>query len=210
MNVQSQPPTGWLRTLIVVALLIGIGVLVWMLGIVANHLRNILTTIVAAVLFAYMIFPPVHWLSRRMPRVLAVLIVYVVLLGLIAFAIAYLAPTVARQALDLSQAFPVALRSIETQAADPSSSSLLKHLPPAIRTFALANVARAAAIVGAFAAGLGLQALGILRGTVTFLVDVLLILTLTFFFVTDVERIRAGFMRLVPGEARPEVAAFID
>jgi predicted PurR-regulated permease PerM len=209
-HVDSQPPNGWLRALIVVALLIGIGVLVWMLGIVADHLRNILTTIVAAVLFAYMIFPAVHWLGRRMPRALAVLIVYVVLLGLIAFAIAYLAPTVARQALDLSQAFPTTLRSLEAQAADPGSSSLLKHLPPEIRTFALANVARAAAVVGAFAAGLGLQALGIVRGTVTFLVDVLLILTLTFFFVTDVERIRAGFMRLMPAKARAEIAAFID
>jgi predicted PurR-regulated permease PerM len=52
------------------------------------------------------------------------------------------------------------------------------------------------------AAGLGMQAFGILRGTVTFVVDVLLILTLTFFFVTDVEHIRAGFMRLVPRKAR--------
>ena len=202
--------TRWLRALIVVGVLVGIGVLAWMLGIVASHLHNILTTIIAAVFFGYMIFPPVHLLNRRMPRALAVLVVYVVVLCLIAVAVAYLAPIVARQALELSRTFPAMLQSLERQAADPTSSSLLKHLPPEIRTFVLANLARAGAIIGAFAAGLGLGALSILRGTVTFAVDVLLTLTLTFFFVTDVERIRAGFMRLVPKTARSEVTGFID
>ncbi len=209
---EGIPPSvmGWLRVLIVVAVLIGIGVLAWMLGVVASHIHNILTAIVAAVLFAYMIFPPVRLLSTRMPRALAVLVVYVAVLALIAFAIAYLAPTVGRQALDLSRAFPATLQSLERQAADPRSSSLLKHLPPEIRTFVLANLARAGVIVGTFAASLGLQALGILRGTITFVVDVLLILTLTFFFVTDVERIRAGVMRLMPKRARSGVADFIN
>jgi predicted PurR-regulated permease PerM len=55
-----------------------------------------------------------------------------------------------------------------------------------------------------------MQAIGILRGTVTFFVDLLLVLTLTFFFVTDVERIRDGFMRLLPKKARPGAASFID
>ena len=205
-----RSPNGWLRALIIVAVLIGIGVLVWMLGIVADHLRNILTTIAASVLFGYMIYPPVRLLSKRMPRALAVLVVYVVVLGLIAIAVAYLAPTVARQALELSRAFPTTLQSLERQAADPSSSSLLKHLPPEIRAFALSNLARAGAIVGAVAASLGLRAFGILRETITVGVDLLLTLTLTFFFVTDVERIRAGFMRLVPKKARLGVADFID
>jgi predicted PurR-regulated permease PerM len=199
-----------LRVLIVVAVLIGIGVLAWMLGVVASHIHNILTAIGAAILLAYMIFPPVRLLSTRMPRPLAVLVVYVAVLALITFAIVYLAPTVARQALDLSRAFPTTLQSLERQAADPRSSSLLKHLPPEIRTFVLANLARAGAIVGAFAASLGLQALGIVRGTITFAVDVLLILTLTFFFVTDAERIRDGFMRLIPKRARSGVADFIN
>lgn len=200
----------WLRVLIVVAVLIGICVLAWMLGVVASHVRNILTATVAAVLFAYLIFPPVRLLSTRIPRPLAVLVVYVAVLTLIALAIAYLTPTVARQALELSRALPATLQSLERQAAEPRSSSLLKLLPPEIRAFILANLARVGAIIGAFAASLGLQALGILRGTITFVVDVLLILTLTFFFVTDAERIRAGFMRLIPKRARSEVADFID
>lgn len=40
-----RPIMGWLRVLIIVAVLIGICVLAWMLGAVANHLRNILTCI---------------------------------------------------------------------------------------------------------------------------------------------------------------------
>jgi predicted PurR-regulated permease PerM len=209
-TVPTRPTNGWLRALIVIAVLIGIGVLAWMLAMAAGRIHNILTTIVAAVLFAYMIYPPVRLLSRRMPRALAVLIVYVVVLGLVGLAVAYLAPTVTRQAIELSQTFPATLQALERQAADPSSSSLLKALPPELRSFVLANLARAGAIAAALGASLGLQALGILRGTVTFVVDLLLVLTLTFFFVTDVERIRTGFMRLVPKNARQETASFID
>lgn len=200
----------WLRVLIIVAVLIGICGLAWILGAVANHIRNILTSTLAAVLFAYLIFPPVRLLSRRMPRALAVLVVYLAVLTLIVLAIAYLTPALARQALELSRALPATLQSLERQASDPRSSSLLKLLPPEIRAFVLANLARLGAVIGAFAAGLGLQALGVLRGTITFVVDLLLILTLTFFFVSDAERIRAGFMRLVPKRARCNVADFID
>lgn len=154
----------WLRVLIVVAVLIGICVLAWMLGVVASHIGNILTATVAAVLFAYLIFPPVRLLSTRIPRALAVLVVYVAVLTLIALAIAYLTPTVARQALELSRTLPATLQSLERQAADPRSSSLLKLLPPDIRAFVLANLARGGTIIGSFAASLGLQAYGILRG----------------------------------------------
>src|ERR1700678_3310287 len=119
---------GWLRALIIIAVLIGLGVLAWMLGTAAARIHNILTTIVAAILFAYMIYPPVRLLSRRMPRALAVLIVYIIVLGLVGLAIAYLAPTLTRQAMDLSQTFPATLQSLEKQAANPSSSSLLKAL----------------------------------------------------------------------------------
>jgi predicted PurR-regulated permease PerM len=99
---------------------------------------------------------------------------------------------------------------LERQAADPQSSSLLQHFPPEIRSFVLANVARVGAVAAAIGATIGLQALGILRGTVTFVVDLLLALTLTFFFVCDVDKIRAGFMRLVPKGARDATSSFID
>src|ERR1700761_3521108 len=103
---------GWIRALLVIAVLIGIGILAWMLGVAAGRIQNILTTLVAAVLFAYMIYPPVRLLSRKMPRALAVLIVYVVVLGLIGLAIAYLAPIVTRQAIELSQTFPSTLQAV--------------------------------------------------------------------------------------------------
>jgi len=208
-GASSRGADGWLRALIVVSVFIGIGVLAWMAGLAAARIHNVLTTIVVAVLFAYMIYPPVRILSRRMPRALAVLIVYIVLLLIIALAVAYLAPAIAKQSVELSRAFPAALQSLEQQAANPSSSSLLRHLPPELRTFVLANVARAGAIAGAMGAMLGLKAFEILRGTATFFIDLLLVLALTFFFVTDVERIRAGFVRLLPKRLREGALSFI-
>lgn len=113
-----------------------------------------------------------------------------------------------RQAIDLSQTFPATLQSLR-QASDPRSSSLLQHLPPELRAFIFANLARASAIAAGLGASIGVQALGILQGTVTVFVDLLPVLTLTFFFITDVERIRTGFLRLLPQRSRLAAGKFI-
>lgn len=199
-----------LRALIGVALLIGIGVLMWMASVLIHYVKNIVITIIVAILFAYVIFPAVQLLSRRIPRALAVVAVYIVALVVIGLTVANLAPTIAAEAVDLSRRLPAALHDVELQAAHPGTSAVLGRFPPEIRTFVLENAARAGAILGTFAGNLGPQAFGILRGTATFAVDTLLMLTLAFFFITDVKRIRATMLRLIPRDARPAAAAFID
>lgn len=199
-----------LRALIVVTLLIAIGVLTWMTVTVISHVLNIVITIVVAMLFAYAIFPAVRLLSRRMPRALAVVAVYVAALAAIGFTVVYLAPTIANEAVDLSHRVPATLHTIELQAAHPASSPLLNRFPPEIRTLVVQNAARAGAIVSTFAGNLGLQAFGILRGTATFAVDTVLMLTIAFFFITDVDRIRGTVLRIVPRHARREAIGFID
>lgn len=199
-----------LRALIIVALLIAIGVLTWMALTVISHVQNIVITVIVATLFAYAIFPAVRLLSKRMPRAFAVIVVYVAALGAIGFTIAYLAPTIANEAVDLSRRLPATLHTIERQAAHPGTSPLLNRFPPEIRTLVVENAARAGAIVSTFAERLGLQAFGMLRGTATLAIDTVLMLTVAFFFITDVERIRATALRLVPRHARQAAAGFID
>jgi predicted PurR-regulated permease PerM len=199
-----------LRALTFVALAIGIGVLVWMISALIERVHNLVTTIIIAILFAYVIFPAVRLLSTRMPRALAVIFVYVVALVTIGFAIAYLAPAVANEAVDLSRTLPAVLRTVEGQITHPGTSPILRHFPPEVRTFIVQNAARVGIIAGRFAGNIGMQAFAMLRGTATLIVDTFLILTLAFFFIIEAEQIRATFLRLVPRNARTAAVGFID
>lgn len=199
-----------LHALILVALAIGIGLLAWMFAVVINRVHNIATTIIIAILFAYAIFPAVRVLSTRMPRALAVIFIYIVALIAIGFAVAYLAPAVASEAVDLSRTLPATLRTIEGQITHPGTSPILGHFPPEVRAFIVQNAARVGIIASTFAGNIGMEAFGMLRGTATLIVDTFLMLALAFFFIIEAEQIRATFLRLIPRNARPAAIGFID
>lgn len=199
-----------LRALTFVALAIALGVLVWMISILIERVHNLVTTIIIAILFAYVIFPAVSRLSSRMPRALAVIFVYVVALLTVGLAIAYLAPAVAKEAVDLSRTLPAMLRNAEGQITHPGTSPILGRFPPEVRTFIVQNAARVGIITSTFAGNIGMQALGMLRGTATLIFDTFLMLALAFFFIIEAEQIRATFLRLIPRHARPAAIGFID
>jgi predicted PurR-regulated permease PerM len=187
--------------------------LLWMVLAALGRVQNVITASIVAALFAYAIFPGVRFLSARMPRLLAVTVVYVIALVAIGFAAAYLAPTIATEAIDLSRMLPSALHAgLRSQVAHPGASWIIDRFPPEVRTVIVQNATRVAEIGGAIAGYFGERVVGVLRGTVTFVVDTFLVLTLAFFFITDAERIRTTALRLVPreGQGRLGAARFID
>ncbi len=199
-----------LRFLVFIAVAIGVGVLAWMTGAVIERVQNVFTTIIIAVLFAYVIFPAVRLLSARMPRALAVIVVYIFALAAIGLAAAYLAPAIGSEAVELSRAVPLALRSVENQVAHPGTSQIFARFPPEVRTVILQNAARLGAIASTFAGNIGSRALDMLRGTATLVVDTFVMLALAFFFIIEAEQIRATFLRLVSRDARRGAAGFVD
>ena len=198
-----------LRTLVNVALAIGIGLLIWMLTAVLDRVHHVITVILIAVLFSYLVYPAVRALESRMPRGLAVLVVYVVAVGVVALGAATLAPAIGAQANDLAHALPVAVVSLQHGMQTPGNDPLLARLPPDVRDWVAAHAATAQSAVTGAAGAVGLKAFGVLRGTASALIDVVLVLALAFFFVTDVDRIRATAMRFVPRAARPATQSFV-
>lgn len=198
------------RALVVVALAVGVGILLWMILAAAGRIQNVVTATLFAALFAYAIFPAVRFLSARMPRAIAVLIVYVVSPVALGLSGAYLAPAIAAESLSLARAFPSALHAVEAQLEHPATNSILNRFPPEVRALIVHNATQAAAIGGSIARYLGERTVELLRGAVTFFVDMLLVFTLAFFFITDAERIRRTALRLVPRDVRPAVMRFID
>ena len=83
------------RALLIAALMLAVGGLLWMTAAVFDRVHNTLVVVVFAILFAYFVYPPIRWLAlRRVPIALAGLIVYAGLAAIVMSAIAWLAPAI--------------------------------------------------------------------------------------------------------------------
>jgi predicted PurR-regulated permease PerM len=201
--------TRTVRALTVVALLVGCGVLLWMVSTVLDRVHTILTVIVFSILFSYLIYPPVKWLATRMPRPVAVFVVYGALAVLATIAVAFLAPAVAQQADDLARTYPQTVKNVQTQIAHPANNPVLARFPPQVRDAIAKNAAKAGTYAGAAAGFVGAQSLAIVKGGIAFVTTLALVFGITSFLISDLERIQRAFMRMVPPPRRGAVADFV-
>ncbi len=192
-----------LRVLMIVGILAGTLAVFWMLTVAIDKVHTTLIDIVFAVLFAYVVYPPIKWVAHfKIPVPLAGLIVYVVLGALVLGALAWLAPAVASQATDLAHNYPHLVTQAQTALADPNHSPLLAKLPAGVRDQIASNTAKISTIAAGAAAGFGGNALGILSGTTAFIIGTALSLVLALLFISDLAQIQAFAVRLVPRAAR--------
>ena len=121
-----------------VALVIAAAIVV---GVVLYLGRHALTPFIVGALIIYLLDPAVGWLSRlqfgrrRMPRWLAVLIVYLVSLFVVIEALALLVGPLVRQLLDYVRDLPALLASLETMLAQIGDVYRSLDLPESVRQF---------------------------------------------------------------------------
>ena len=210
-NTNDRTTRRLIRALLIAALALAVGGLLWMLASVFDRVHNTLVVIIFAILFAYVVYPPIKWLAvRRVPVPVAGLIVYALLAVIALGAIAWLAPAVATQAADLTHNFPKIISQVQTQIKDPIDAPLLQRLPEGVRQTIASNAGKAGALAGGAAAGFGTHALGILSGTTSALIDVALVLGLTLLVVGDLASIQTFAARLVPRRYRSETLGFMN
>ena len=114
-----------LKVLMVVVLAIYVGEFV-VDALVA--IKGVVYVLIGSIFFAYLIYPIVQWLRRRMPLVLAITIVYVAIVIAIAVIGWFVIPRVSDESQTLMQRYPeivARLQSIITNPTDPVTS----HLP---------------------------------------------------------------------------------
>ncbi|MDE2571499.1 MAG: AI-2E family transporter, partial [bacterium] len=157
---------------------------------------------------SYLIYPLVRLLARRVPRAVAVLVIYAGFVLLLTLFVAYLVPPIAAQANELARAYPQLLNDVQRQLANPQQSALLRDLPPPIRSLLADNAARLGQEVGVFASKIAGQTIGILTGAIHTVVATLLVFVFAFFFITDLDRIQDAVFRIVP-QARRKAAISI-
>jgi predicted PurR-regulated permease PerM len=193
----SDDPRALIRYALVAAVVTVI--VVWTLYLI----RNILLLIYVAALFAIGLAPIVQKVEkgplsriRRIPRWLAILIIYLGVLGILVGLGAMVAPPLVQQARELWAQVPDRLHDAQQWLIDRGILSREVTIKEAVQ--------RAPVAGGADAVGTVLAALW---GVVGGVLGLLTILILTFYFLVGAEDIVSTFVQMFPRRERPRVAA---
>src|ERR1041385_8092747 len=202
----NQPATreiaAWVQTRIVlriIVMLLAVAALLW----VIYKLTTILLLLVLSIFFAYLVAPlvdlverPLHigGRERRLPRGLAIGIVYVVIFATIGLAIYFLAPQLASQFPEFKQQAAAYYKTI-TSASDRVNQYFMQHRMPegvvkAVNNTVLGLIEKTGTIASAaFEKALGL---------IIFLPWLVLIPILAFFLLKDADSFRRSVLAMLP------------
>lgn len=102
-DVTADPTPIWIskctRTALILATLLLAGLVIW-------YVPSVLSTLVGGFALALVLSFPARWLSRLMPRGLAILLTFLIVAGLLVLAVLYLVPFAGRQIGALVDSFP--------------------------------------------------------------------------------------------------------
>ena len=190
------------RNLKFVGFLLGCIALAIVAGLILGRIMAVVTVLIGATFFAYLVYPPIAWLEkRRWPRWLAIVSVYLAVALVVGGMLAFIGPRIAFESRALGQDFPGLL----VQARDSivgANNSLLSSVPLEARETA-ANVvdqlvSQLQADAGAFAG----QALKIALSVASVITALIIIPVLAAYILIDLDHLRSMALRMVPERRR--------
>lgn len=157
--------------------------------------------IIGAIFFAYLIYPIVRWLNRKLHLILAILVVYAVLAALVAIGLSYLIPSISNEIAKLSHDGPTIMANTRAVLTSPNTP-VLGHAPDAVRK-ELAQLPEQTIIwFQTHGGGAATSAIAVLVGTAAFLASLIAIPVLAAYLLYDSEIIKRFFMGFVPERRR--------
>jgi len=174
-----------------------------------QRIWTIFLIIVMAIFFAYLIYPVIRWLNRRLPLILSILIVYAVIAAIVGVGLTYLIPAISNEVTTLSRDWP-AIQSKLTASIQNPHSKLFMHLPPALRD----QIARLPQAVTTWMQTHGMAAAGnaimVLIGTVAIIGACIAVPVLAAYLLYDSETIKRFFMGFVPSRRREKTLELLS
>lgn len=157
--------------------------------------------IIAAIFFAYLIYPIVKWLNRTLPLIIAILTVYLFIGAGVAAGFIYLIPAIDSEVVTLIREWPAIQQRIVAFVQNPHNE-LLAHAPAFVRN-ALANMPReiAAWLQHNFSSAAG-SAIKVVISTAAFIGACIIVPVLAAYLLYDSEAIKRFFMGFIPGKRR--------
>ena len=193
-----------LRTALILAGLIVLGLVVW-------YVPSVVTTLVGGFALALVLSFPVRWLSRLIPRGLAILGSFLLLLGLVVLALLYIVPLVGDQLAAFADALPAIAGAAEQQLRDALNFFQQRGLLPSdsdeVASRVREDLTNAAQAVGGNVIG---GALGIVTGTFSFALTLFGVLFVGAYLLVDVRRFKAAYLRAAPHHYRRDFLTLWD
>ncbi|HEY8298350.1 MAG TPA: AI-2E family transporter [Candidatus Baltobacteraceae bacterium] len=190
--------TYWLKTLLLViaaAYVLG-GILTFL-----ARIETIVVILIASIFFAYLLYPVIRALNRRLPLIGAILVVYGSLFVLFALAAFFIIPPLSTDISTIVQGYPRAIATAQNALRNPSTP-YISHLPQWLRN-TLANVpGELQAWVRVHGSDAAVGALTVLTGTLSAVAAMVIVPVLSAYLLMDSENLKRYSMGLIPQSKR--------
>jgi predicted PurR-regulated permease PerM len=192
------------RTALILAVLVLLGLVIW-------QVPSVLTTVVGGFALALALSFPVRWLSRLMPRGLAILASFLLVVGIFVLAALFLVPLVVEQFAALVRAVPEIASTVGRYLSDALESlqdrGLLPSDPQQLISRVREDLVNAVRSVAGNVLG---GAFGFITSTFSFAVTLFGVVFIAAYLLVDVRRFEAAFLSAVPHGYRHDAKTLWD
>jgi predicted PurR-regulated permease PerM len=172
----------------------------WLLGVAFNYFDHLVTVVTVAAILAFLLNYPVKWLERvRVKRTGGVVIVLLIAVALLVIMTLTLMPVLLKQTTQLLDRLPGWLQESRQNLDAWDNWGRERNFPIDLKGFG----GRLSNQIENQIQGVATQALGLALGTLTGLVDTILVIVLAFYMLLYGDRMWQGLMTMLP----PKVAA---
>jgi predicted PurR-regulated permease PerM len=192
--------------------LIAVAVAIYLLVGVLNFFAAIRTTgllVVAAVFFAYLVYPLVRRLNNYLPLIWSVVIVYVVILIVAVIGALLLAPPLVEEFQRLGMQIPSFVRETQSQLNNPTNPLLLR-IPANARAYMASLPAQFGNIVQTYGFDAAQKTLTIVLSTFSLIAAAVIIPVLAAYMLLDAENVKRHVMGLLPPKHHAKTERLID
>jgi predicted PurR-regulated permease PerM len=195
-DVTAHPTPIWISKRTRTALILAV---IFVLAYVVYRVPDVLAMTVGGIALALILSFPVGFLLRFMPRGLAILFSFLLVVGLVVLAVLYLVPLVVEQLVALVSALPGILSTVEQYVQDALNFLQNRGLLPAnsdqLISRARDDLTSAAQTVAGSVLG---GAFGFVYSTFGFAVTLFGVIFVGAYLLVDVRRMKAAFLRTAP------------
>lgn len=165
--------------------------------------------VIGAVLFAYLVFPIITRLRRRIPLGFSIGIVYLGIALLVAFGIYVVVPILGNDAQQLLRDGPTLARDAQAALTNPHNP-LTEHLPAGVRDYLVSVPAQIQAYLAKYGAAVAGTVLPVLLSIVSIGALFVIIPVVAAYFMLEAEDLKATFMGFIPQNAQPRTLKIIS
>lgn len=198
-----------IKLLALILLSLALGTIVYLF---LSKIKLVVIILIAATFFAYLIYPAITRLQRRMPRWAAITIVYLAFALVLGAGFAFAGPVVGDQARNLTQDLPRLVSETRDTIVN-AHDNLLDAIPQEARQSAAAGLDDFVKQLQTTAGDIAGQALSFAASLAAFISVAILVPLLAFYILLDLDRLREMTVGLFPARHREQalnVLADID